>query len=172
MRDNRRSAARVFHDSVNQTTHSLGHPPLLTHPLCNTLLMTHPSNTVKPRFRDRLLNKVSLSRASSPQPILSAQPPPTSPPSPSPLPPRSQARLSATNKLERTRHRGWSACKEALKLLGEASDAFGPLKSAVGGLVGVLDRIDVRVSTYAGRRVMLTIRARELVTSTKTSLRS
>jgi hypothetical protein len=52
---------------------------------------------------------------------------------------------SMSDKLDRSRHLGWVACKDALKLVGEASDAFGPLKSALGGLLGILDRIEVCV---------------------------
>jgi hypothetical protein len=56
-----------------------------------------------------------------------------------------QKRHGPGDKLDHSRCIGWAACKDALKLLGEASDAFEPLKLAVGGLLGILDRIEVRV---------------------------
>jgi len=38
----------------------------------------------------------------------------------------------------------WEAVKTALVLIKESSDAFPPLKSAVGGLVALIDMIEVR----------------------------
>jgi len=38
----------------------------------------------------------------------------------------------------------WEAVKTTLVLIKESSDAFPPLKSAVGGLVALIDMIEVR----------------------------
>ena len=42
-----------------------------------------------------------------------------------------------------SRGKGWMALKTALETVREASDAFPPLKTAMGGLVAVMNLVDV-----------------------------
>ena len=43
---------------------------------------------------------------------------------------------------------GWTALKEALKVVEKVSDALPPLKMAVGGLLVVIAHIDVRITLH------------------------
>jgi hypothetical protein len=64
------------------------------------------------------------------------------PPSPSP---EHLASSSRTENMKNWGSTGWSALKPTLKIVEKVSSAFPPLSMAVGGLLAVIEHIDVRI---------------------------
>lgn len=101
------------------------------------------------------VTSASTSQPALPSPILPSAdrlPPPTVQASRSPsiheptsVQDRSSALVSPSDAERSGKSTAWSGLKTLLVLLDKSADAFGPLKSAVGGILGCIDIYEVRI---------------------------